>query len=417
MEALRHYFAQQAIDGPEASLKIVRAAEQLERTNWYLAGERYREAERLIHDKNDIKSRARILARAASCFELARQARTAARAYFDAASLLANHQTDYQVAGELFNRAALSFHSIHEYFNAGDSWRRAGEAFSKVSTSLIDTTDNIPPVPAAAGRFTVAGNCYTAAGDAFLNAGDNAKWACMAYWEAGRMHAQQGHGYHAYVAYRKALAAGAKLYGTHDRQEMRRYLPLTEAERTQKLDPVQVLEVEAARANRQHQSHNASVLSPQWADIATDRQMIVAFHDFYQAFLSIGNTREAGMYRAAEKERERKIAIRERRFFTAVLYWIWGKTAGYGENLARWSSVCLGSIVAFAPIYGLLDLIEPVETWFDYLYFSVVTFSSLGYGDIRPKGLLGKSVASIEILVGLVLFGVLLTFVSSRLQR
>jgi hypothetical protein len=165
MNATRHNLTKEMLNLPAPIQAVVGAAESLEKTgNWYLAGETYRQAAGHA-DALSPEIRAKLLARAAGCFDVARQDRAAARAYFDAASQLHNNNVRFQVAGELFNRAALLFRSIGEYFNAGDSWRRAGSAFTQVPDDVISTSDNIPPVPLAAGRFTVAANCYTAGGD------------------------------------------------------------------------------------------------------------------------------------------------------------------------------------------------------------------------------------------------------------
>jgi hypothetical protein len=48
----------------------------------------------------------------------------------------------------------------------------------------------------------------------------------------------------------------------------------------------------------------------------------------------------------------------------------------------------------------------------DCLYFSVVTISSLGYGDIRPVGF-GRFVAGAEVLVGLVIVGLWVSSLAS----
>jgi hypothetical protein len=55
--------------------------------------------------------------------------------------------------------------------------------------------------------------------------------------------------------------------------------------------------------------------------------------------------------------------------------------------------------------------------FFDYVYFSVITFSTLGYGDLHPIGVLGKAMACFEVFAGFIMFGVLLTFVGNRFQR
>src|SRR5260370_12411331 len=163
MDATRHTLTKEPLSLPAPIQTLFERAESLEKLgNWYLAGETYRDAAEHV-DGADAETRAKLLTRAAACFDVARQDRAAARAYFDAASQFQNNNIRFQVAGELFNRAALLFRGIAEYFNAGDSWRRAGSAFTEVSDAVISTLDNIPPVPSAAGKFTVAAYCYTAA--------------------------------------------------------------------------------------------------------------------------------------------------------------------------------------------------------------------------------------------------------------
>lgn len=51
----------------------------------------------------------------------------------------------------------------------------------------------------------------------------------------------------------------------------------------------------------------------------------------------------------------------------------------------------------------------------DSLYFSLVTFTTLGYGDIIPQGW-GKLIASIEVCFGLVLAAILIAKISSERQ-
>jgi hypothetical protein len=145
--------------------------------------------------------------------------------------------------------------------------------------------------------------------------------------------------------------------------------------------------------------------------------MAEAYHDFYLAFLSIGNVSEASSCRAFERERLRKIHFLERRYHLGLLYTIWWLLAGYGESLTRWVIACIVALTAFATLYARYDLVGPIRHWFDYVYFSIVTFTSLGYGDIHPTGIWGKAAACGEIILGLVMFGLLLTFIGNRMQR
>src|ERR1700691_2570461 len=55
------------------------------------------------------------------------------------------------------------------------------------------------------------------------------------------------------------------------------------------------------------------------------------------------------------------------------------------------------------------------ESYFDALYFSAVTFTTLGYGDIVPIGI-GRGVAALDVLAGLSLFSLLIGKIASERQ-
>ena len=52
-------------------------------------------------------------------------------------------------------------------------------------------------------------------------------------------------------------------------------------------------------------------------------------------------------------------------------------------------------------------------TFLTGIYFSIVTISSLGYGDMHPMGI-SKILACIEVLFGLVMIGVMIAKVTSQ---
>lgn len=54
--------------------------------------------------------------------------------------------------------------------------------------------------------------------------------------------------------------------------------------------------------------------------------------------------------------------------------------------------------------------------FFKGLYFSAVTFATLGYGDMQPIGTLARGLAGIESLLGSLLMA-LLVFVLTRRAR
>ena len=49
-------------------------------------------------------------------------------------------------------------------------------------------------------------------------------------------------------------------------------------------------------------------------------------------------------------------------------------------------------------------------TWFDSLYFSVITLSTVGYGDISPQTTGGKTFTMVYVIVGI---GIILSFVNA----
>jgi hypothetical protein len=57
-----------------------------------------------------------------------------------------------------------------------------------------------------------------------------------------------------------------------------------------------------------------------------------------------------------------------------------------------------------------------MSSYSDCLYFSVVTFSSLGYGDLRPVGV-SRLLASTEVFIGLAFLGTAIAKLSSARQN
>lgn len=57
--------------------------------------------------------------------------------------------------------------------------------------------------------------------------------------------------------------------------------------------------------------------------------------------------------------------------------------------------------------FGLLLDGEPISTWSEAFYFTTVSLTTLGYGDITPSTSLGRLVASIQSIFGFSLFALL----------
>lgn len=58
----------------------------------------------------------------------------------------------------------------------------------------------------------------------------------------------------------------------------------------------------------------------------------------------------------------------------------------------------------------------PLKSFLDYEYFSVVTATTLGYGDLHPVGI-GRIFASAEAIFGMFMWAVFLTVFARRYMR
>jgi len=66
---------------------------------------------------------------------------------------------------------------------------------------------------------------------------------------------------------------------------------------------------------------------------------------------------------------------------------------------------------------GLINMAsEPVSSFADYAYFSIATYTSLGFGDVVPVGVF-RYVAGMEVLLGLVLIAWTASFIYVEMQR
>lgn len=55
--------------------------------------------------------------------------------------------------------------------------------------------------------------------------------------------------------------------------------------------------------------------------------------------------------------------------------------------------------------------------YFDFLYFSIITATTTGYGDIVPNSTMIRVLVSIQILLSLIAFGIFITLISFAVQK
>jgi tetratricopeptide (TPR) repeat protein len=306
MSVTRHWFVQQPLSiSPPSDALLSKAANFELAGNFYLAGEAY------IALLNNLQGpavtrieKAKLLARAASCFEVARDDKVSARFYEEAAREVASLNSNPQLAAELFNRAALQFREALEFFFAGSAWTGAAEEFGKIGAAVVNCTENFTPLPMSAFKSHLCGVCFEAAAGAYARAAGNEMWAVSAYWRAGKAYSEGPPNIQAFDAYRRSLTAHIRHYGTLELDQLRRSMPLSKEERGSNVNPIEIMEAALVRCNNHHQPEPGDTPVSR---LQTNRQVAAAFHEFTLAFQAVGNTKEAGRFRAKQNERQRKI--------------------------------------------------------------------------------------------------------------
>ncbi len=101
-----------------------------------------------------------------------------------------------------------------------------------------------------------------------------------------------------------------------------------------------------------------------------------------------------------------------------ALYWIWWATSDCGRSLGRWI-VFTGAVIAlFGGLYTAVDVdFGAYETALSPWYYSVVTFTSLGYGEVLPISTAAKAVAMVEVLLGYAALGGGLSIFAEKMAR
>ena len=126
--------------------------------------------------------------------------------------------------------------------------------------------------------------------------------------------------------------------------------------------------------------------------------------------------------------------------------WLWKITSDYGRSISRWTLVSLILAIVFACLYTPLpdcvtywipgfkpyahwlnmywpQLIdntappgEPVYIW-SSLYFSIVTFTTLGFGDIVAATFTARILVTLEVIVGYIMLGGLISIFANKFAR
>ena len=110
--------------------------------------------------------------------------------------------------------------------------------------------------------------------------------------------------------------------------------------------------------------------------------------------------------------------FRTRGRIASLAYQVWWVTSDCGRSLSRWGLWTAALVLFFAWLYTLVGIdYGSYPTYLSPLYYSVVTLTTLGYGDVVPKTPAAQVLAMLEVFTGYVMLGGLLSIFSNKMAR
>ena len=100
------------------------------------------------------------------------------------------------------------------------------------------------------------------------------------------------------------------------------------------------------------------------------------------------------------------------------VYRIWSLTSDCGRSFSRWGLCTLIIAVVFCGIFTqvAIDYGEH-QTWLSPLYYSIVTLTTLGYGDVLPMSTWAQAASMVEVVIGYVMLGGALSIFTTKMAR
>jgi len=131
---------------------------------------------------------------------------------------------------------------------------------------------------------------------------------------------------------------------------------------------------------------------------------------------SMGNFADAGDLTYLEKRYERLGYWRDKAWgrwaMSALQNWLWG----YGEKPWRLALVMAFNIAFFGTLLHWVDPL-PGKSWWEHVYFSAITYLTVGYGDLAPHSVLAQVLSVVCAASGIGTFGMLIASVTKKIMH
>jgi len=112
----------------------------------------------------------------------------------------------------------------------------------------------------------------------------------------------------------------------------------------------------------------------------------------------------------------------KKEYASYIGYLIFDITSQYGTSFVRWGITTVFFILLFGWLFMVIDIATTGGhmikggALYNYFYFSVVAFTTVGFGDITPVTGIEKLLVAFEVLSGYVMLGMLINLIQRKLR-
>lgn len=105
-----------------------------------------------------------------------------------------------------------------------------------------------------------------------------------------------------------------------------------------------------------------------------------------------------------------------------VFFFLWWITCNFGKSAWMWASWSIGLALGFATLFFWLGECAFATTNLEFnfqtmIYYSVVTFTTLGFGDVVPKTQPAAWCVTAEVITGYVMLGGLISILATKIAQ